>query len=112
MVITLYEDDFVLEERDIKIFDLVNIFKIECQAKIEIDGKIFYNDWFNPLEFYFIFKNWHDELLVGNRKDLVYNTMDNDKNPILSLLYSSKENGWLIYSVFEKYQEKRSLSIN
>ena len=106
----LYNDAFTLESDDLIIEKYPKLFWVECKMKIVIDNQIFYDDWINPLELYFQYKNWYRKVCEKNLTSFYYNTIDHNKNPIIALIFDYKENRWSFDGTFKNYYEKKTFT--
>ena len=82
-----------------------DVLKFEGYFSIEIDGYIYFSEPnFSIFEFLLYAKNW----LLTKKQDLLYNSIDTEDNPLISLLCFN--NRWAIHSPWENFSCQRLFS--
>src|SRR5690554_2692847 len=106
--IELYDDDFTIFKFDLdaKTYPILN--SIDCKMRIIVENKIFYDDWICPLELYYQFKLWFEDVKKGNLKDFSHETIETDDNPIILFSFDKEVLQWTIDGTFKKYYEEKT----
>ena len=89
--------EFQFNEKDLNTRNYALSIMTDCWITININGEVFLDDWICPLELYFQYFDWKQDLDNGLIKDFEYVSDDNGKNPILS--FNKVGDKWTTYSV-------------
>ena len=92
--------EFQFNEKDLNTRNYALSIMTDCWITININGEVFLDDWICPLELYFQYFDWKQDLDNGLIKDFEYVSDDNGKNPILS--FNKVGDKWTTYSVLTK----------
>lgn len=111
----LYEDLFVLDKNDLDIYKepmdanlMIKLLSVDCKMKLRIDKKLYVDDWVCPLELYYQFKKWEENIYLNRFIDFEYNSMETDNNPVFCFIYDKKADNWKIDGRFKNYNENET----
>lgn len=100
--------EFKFSNEDLIKRDYKKSIMTDCWMQIIINDVLLFDDWICPLEFYFQYLIWKQNVDDGKIYDFEYISDDNGTNPILS--FRRVDNTWSIFSCLSK--EKTNCSVS
>ncbi|XMB72150.1 hypothetical protein RJI07_08580 [Mycoplasmatota bacterium WC30] len=98
----LYNMNFEIKREELNDERLQILLKYDCMMKITIDDSVIYDDWVCPLEMLKVIRSWEHKIKENDFVDFIYNSEDNDNNPIISFRYNALTSKWHFRSCFDK----------